>query len=451
MSNNVRIWAKADKKSEAAWLGFLLTLTGCQVWKGNLSSNPSVFQARTIKYQYIDILLFETIDWLVCGKIADTNPTGAVFVCGNEEIYPPMSAYAWRRCSELQIDRPDTLRELIQNLYPLLMYEDNEQDAILHLTDMYVLERNKLARAIYSVTELFCSRKIDYRKYDNRAILIAAVQFIEKWSRKYVETLARNSRLAYVEVFALTYLQNLVNEGCIKAGMDKVFVDEMIFSNTNYLMKFQRKDDAVLSLKLKLAHNSDRPLDEPMQLLDMIIENSSPEYINQAFCEMAEMYRENPGLQERAIQLLERIDYNDTENYQGLYKLGLLYEEKGEIDFSWYQRAEQEYRQVMRLLGPVKRRYRTPQEFEYYYKAKYRKIKMQYHLNKLDGQSCQSELKSLIEACTEDWKGLFLNKFFAGDAYDDILSYTNISLLMEEKMSHVKRWAKNLYRKIGGI
>ena len=390
MSNNVRIWSKADKKSEAAWLEFLLTLIGCQVWKGNLSSNPYIFQKRTTEYRYIDVLLFETIDWMVCGRIADTNPAGAVLICGNEEMYVPMGAYSWRVCRELRIDRPDTLLELIKNIYPIIMKEYNELSSVLHLTESYMAEGNKLARAMYTITELFCSRREDYSKYDNGMILLTAAEYIEQWYQEYAETFRRNSRTTYVEAFALTYLQNLANEGYTKAGVRKAFPDELVFANTSYLMKLRKRDDAVLYLRLMVMHNADRLREDPIQILDAITETAAPEYMNQAYCEAAEIYRGIPGQQEKAIQLLEKVDENDAGSYQGLYKLGLLYEAKGERNLIWYKRAEQEYRQVIKMLRSLKKKYRTPQEFEYYYKAKYRKIKMQFYLKEKDGYTSQN-------------------------------------------------------------
>lgn len=449
MSNNVRIWAKADKKSEAAWLGYLLTLVGCQVWKGNLSSDPYIFQKRTTKYRYIDILLFEAIDWMTCGRIADTNPAGAVFICGNEEMYMSTGAHSWRVCRELKIDSPDTLTELIQNIYPILMREYNELSSVLHLTDSYLAEGNKLARIMYTITELFCSRREDYSKYDNGILLMRATEYIEQWYQEYIEIFQRNSRTTYVEAFALTYLQNLANEGYVKAGMRKAFPDEMIFANISYLMKLRRRDDAVLHLKLMAMHNADRLREDPIKILDEIAETAAPEYMNQAYCEAAEIYREIPGQREKAIQLLEKVDENDAASYQGLYKLGLLYEAKGEWNPVWYKRAEQEYRQVIKMLSMVKNKYRAPQEFEYYYKSKYRKVKMQFYLREKDGYTCQNELEKLMEACANDWKGVFLDKFFYKSTQDDILSNKKIRSLMREKMSCVEEWADNLYWEIG--
>lgn len=449
MSNNVRIWARADKKSEAAWLGFLLTLTGCQVWKGNLSSNPYIFQTRTTKYRYIDILLFETIDWMVCGKIADTNPAGTVLICGNEEMYLPMGAYSWRVCRELRMDSLDTLIELIQNIYPIIMKEYNEMSSVLHLTDRYAMESNKLARAMYTITELFCSRREDYSKYDNGMMLLTAAEYIEQWYQEYIETFQRNSRTTYIEAFALTYLQNLANEGYAKAGMRKAFPDEMVFANTSYLMKLRRRDDAVLSLRLMAMHNADRLREDPIQILDAMAETAAPEYMNQAYCEAAEIYRRIPGQQEKAIQLLEKVDRNDAGIYQGLYKLGLLYEAKGERNLIWYKRAEQEYRHVIKMLDPVKRKYRTLQEYEYFCKAKYRKIKMQFYLREKDGYTCQCDLEELMKVCEEGWNGMFMDKFFHKNMQDDILSNKKIRSLMKEKMSCVKEWADNLYWEIG--
>ena len=445
---NVRIWSKAKRKAEAIWLGFLLKLVGCQVWNGTLTNNMSIFQSRDMRYQYIDILLFKTVDWMTCVRVADTNPIGIVLVCGNEETSPPVIAYGWRRCRELKMNHPDTLNELIQTMYPLIIDDESELSSLLNLMEMYVAENNKLARAMYSVTELFCSRRIDYRQYVNKHVLTTAVESIIEWYRTYINTL-QFTKTTYIEIFTLTYLQNLINEGCIKAGEGKFFEDEIVFSNTNYLMNLRKQDDSVLLLKLMFAHNAPKILEQPMQLLNSIIAVSAPEYINQAYSEAGDIYRELPNQQEMAIACLERINANDIESYQSLYKLGLLYEEKGEQDFSWYRMAEQKYRQVISMLQPVDSKYKMPQEYEYYCKAKYRKLKMQLYLNEIDRRSCQWELEELINICRCEWKGSFLNRFFIADVSGGMSSRAEIVSLMKEKLGYVGRWAENLCIEFG--
>lgn len=450
---NFRIFLEDNKKCEAIWLEYLLVLCGGQVWKGKLSLDNLILHGNTSRHRYIDILLFSDIDWRFCSAIADHNMTGSYFVSGkrNGADMPP-GVYTWGFCRELDINNPKTLLELIDYIFTVITEEQQEREAIIRLAENYVSDHNLLMKSIYVITELFCSRRLNYTRYKGIDTLIYAINNVQKWYDKYLNVLGE--RLAFIEMFTLTWLQNLINEGYIKARQNKGYDRDILLKNANYLKKLKPEMPAVLFLKLQILHNCINCDERLEDIMNQILEKSAPEYVGRAYCEMGDLLRDNEDrdYKHTADEYYGKLDEKDFECYRGVYKLGLLYEDMGERDGKWYRHAEERYDLVLRLIEPIDVMNRTPQEFEYYCKAVYAKIKMQLLQDEIGGTLSKDkktyygeELKKLISDCDKFRKGVFINKLY-NDQEEDGITRKNVISLMSEKINLIKLWSQNLQR-----
>lgn len=446
---NFRIWSVDNKKCEAVWLEYLLILCGSQVWKGRLSEKNLKLHGKNSKHRYIDILLFEDIDWRLCNSIADYNSLGVYFACGKSDKSMPHEVYAWGSSRELNMEEPETLIDLLDYLCLIMADGQQERTAILRLTKNYISENNVLTKSIYAITELFCSRRLNYTGYKGIDILLNAVINIEKWYKEYLSAL--DEKLTYSEVFTITYLQNLTNEGYIKAHKKGGYDTSILLKNANYLKKLKPEAVAVQFLKLQILHNCINCDEHLEDILYEIIEKSAPEYVSKAYCELGDLLRDNENWEYRhsADEYYEELN-DDFECYRGIYKLGLLYEDRGYVEEKWYYYAEKKYALVLKLIESIQVKNRTPQEFEYYCKAFYAKIKMQLLLDDINGTLSgekkayyDGELKKLIIDCDKFQEGIFLSKLYNNEQEGNI-SRKEVTLLMMEKMKLIKDWARTL-------
>ena len=443
---DIRIWSEDNKRCEAVWINHLLTLCGCQVWLGRLSEAEQKYEKTD---QYVDILLFTDIKSGFCDIFINQNAGSGIWVCGRAktgiEDYL-RGPFIWGVCEEIKIERPESLKELIRILSGTIAENQKEKAAILNLADLFTVQNNMLSRCIYTIQEMFCSRRIDYSKYQNVGILFKAITDTEEWLQTYLERL--KDKLSYVEMFAIIYLQNLINEGYVKARSTGGYDAMVMLRNANYLLRSEKETAAVWFLKLQILHNCISFIERPDDILNLIKAWSKPEYISRAFCEVGDIYREEKYKSSdlEVVDYYENADDHDIENYRGLYRAGLVYEEKGDLNFTWYQNARKKYEMVKRLISDINIADRTPQEFEYFYKARYGRIKMSIRFDCSNGsmtyekeESYCKELKDLISECKKFEDVGFLKKLYGeGD------TLTTIKNLMNEKMEKVQNWSNDL-------
>lgn len=446
---DIRIWSKDNKRCEAVWVNHLLTLCGCQVWMARLAEVRQKYIASDGWDQYVDILLFTNIEYDICNYFIDQSPGCGIWVSGrmeeenNEFLWNP---FIWGTCEELDIGKPESLIALIRILSGTIAENQNEKAAILDLVNLFVGNNNKLSRCIYTIQEMFCSRRIDYTRYENVGILFSAITGAEAWLQTYQDGLKGN--LSYIEMFAIVYLQNLINEGYIKAGKTGGYDAEIMLRNANYLLRSEIETDAVYFLKLQILHNCIGFKERPDDILNMIKEKSKPEYISRAYCEVGDIYREDgeKGSDREVTAYYENAGEGDIENYRGLYRAGLVYEKKGDYNFVWYQNAREKYGAVMRLINRIEISDRTPQEFEYFYKACFGTVKMSIRCDCSNGNMTYEkiekyckELKNLISGCK-----IFEDVVFLKKLYGEGEEFISIKKLMNEKMEKVQNWSKEL-------
>ena len=329
---DIRIWAENAKRCEAVWLGYLLTLCGCQVWKGQLEEDCQGGKEIDNHQQYVNIILRDNL-------------------------------HAFGTCKALDINHTESLLDLMDDLCKLIAKNPFERSAILRITSLFINHDNLLSRCIYTIEELFCSRRINYTEYQNFDVLIHSVSQVETWLNEFIRKLGKE--LTYSEMFTILYLQNLINEGYIKARRRGGYDTSLILQNANYLLNHEVETDAVHFLKLQILHNSINFSERPDDILKTIMQQSKPEYMSKALCEVGDIYREKTGKtgDYEVADYYEEADTEDVDSYRGIYRAGLVYEEKGNINFKWYERAEEKYEQVIQLIEKIDLTYRTPQEY----------------------------------------------------------------------------------------
>lgn len=447
---NIRIWVEMEKRCEGTWLCQLLTLCGYQAWKGILGDGIEAPQhTAQNQFSYLDILLLTdrdtTTDYLnfaaINGldRIIVSGPVGKVgFLRNNFDVLGS--------CETLDTDIPESLETLMRFVGVLTSKNMTERSTVLTLTHFFTDKGNLLSKAIYTVTEMFCSRRINYSAYDNYPVLIRAVSQIETWLENYIEN--TELELAYQEMFALTYLQNLINEGYIKARRNGGYDTNKLLNDANYLLNSETDVDAVHYLKLQILHNSVDFLERPEDILEKIAEVSAPEYLDRAAGEVGDIYREEPERVSKSLlsEYYEMINEKDVENYRSLYRMGLVFETTGMSNADYYIKAEKKYKQVINLISTIDPEDRTPQEFEYLCKAVYGNIKTRIEIDKLTDNLTterrtiyQNQLSQLIRHCQKFETLKFWRKIYGGIGDDD-----SIIALMSEKMQKVQGLAYSL-------
>lgn len=153
---NFRLWSIETKRCEAVWLGYLLTLCGCQVWKGSLSNDSINIMCGSAERQYIDVLLFDIIDEEFCNRLEAGYPGRRVWVSGDGEYW--IRSFWWGMSGRIEVSEPATLVNLMDGLGNLMAKDADEKEDIMRLTSAYVENNNALARNIYTINDLFCSR-----------------------------------------------------------------------------------------------------------------------------------------------------------------------------------------------------------------------------------------------------------------------------------------------------
>ena len=422
---NIRVWTDDDKRCEGVWLTQLLTLCGCQVWTGRLSEKEYPY-IKTDK-EYIDILLLgskNNNDYL---NYINRPRSNKIIVSGRREktSFLRYTSIVWGICDELNMNQRESLESLMNLVGTIICEDAEEKSAVLRLTHSFTEEKNKLSRAIYIITKLFHSRKIDYSKYNNVSVLIQAVSDTKEWLENYArETIYP---LTYAEMFMIVYLQNLIDEGYIKARKTGGYDTSKMFRDANFLLNNEPEADAVSFLKLQILHNSINYLERPEDILNDIERVFAPEYVGVAYKEVGDIYREESYRSNSScISFYERsllMNYS----LETMYRIGLEYEHSGNCNL--YFEAIKKYEEIVKKIGQIELADRTPEEFLLYCKAIRGLIALTSNLygdsfilieNKKT--SLSDAAKYIIKASRNYTKLSFLKKMYDGSSYKDIAS-----------------------------
>lgn len=445
---NFRIWSIETKRCEAVWLGYLLTLCGCQVWRGSLSDSSLNIMVGNTEYQYVDVLLFDSIDEKLCNRLVAIHSKGRVWISGKGQYWD--IPFWWGVSDELEMSDSTTLIGLMNDLCSFIVDDENEKEGIRGLTLAYVEHNNALVRNIYIINELFCSRQIDYSLYESRDVLVKAIAQVEEWYLRRAPSSYYHRPISFSETFALTYIQNMIDDAFVKAKVTGGFDVRVILSNANYLLNCDPASDAALFLKLRILRNCLNYPESPDEVLKEVVARSAEEYRGRAYCEMGDICRENRDkiFDFAAAEYFEKGVSQNPEEYCGLYKLGYLYGQKGQQDSAWLEKAETKYLQVIDYLEQTARPvYRTPQEFEYYYKAGYGLIKSQIEKDQMSGYMSdgkREDYQQLLEKLMEGMGG-YQQLYFWHKFYGEGAEYDNVLFCMKEKMGKIRSIVQQLF------
>lgn len=122
-----------------------------------------------------------------------------------------------------------------------------------------------------------------------------AITQVEEWYHKYAPSSYYYMPMSYSETFALTYIQNMIDDAYVKARVTGGFEVRVILGNVNYLLKCDSTSDAALFLKLRILRNCINYPESPDEILSEIVTRSAVEYRGRAYCEMGDISRENPN------------------------------------------------------------------------------------------------------------------------------------------------------------
>lgn len=420
---NIRVWVDDDKRCEGVWLAQLLTLCGCQVWTGRLAEKEYSY-IKTDK-EYVDILLLGSKNNNNYLNFINQYNSNKLIVCGKREktsflSYSPM---VWSICSELDINQRESLESLMSLVNVIICEDAEEKSAILRLTHSYTEDKNKLSKAIYVITKLFHSRKIDYSKYNNVNVLIQAVSDTKEWLENYAREIIYP--LTYAEMFMIVYLQNLIDEGYIKARKTGGYDTSKMFRDANFLLNNEPEADAANFLKLQILRNSINYREIPEDILSDIEKTSAPEYVGIAYKEVGDIYREESYRNNFAcISFYEKsllLNYS----LETMYRIGLEYEHSGNCNL--YFEAIKKYEEIVIKIEQIELADRTPEEFLLYCKAIRGLIVLTSHLYRDSFILIENKKTSLSDAAkyiiktSHDYTKLsFLKKMYDGSSYKEI-------------------------------
>jgi tetratricopeptide (TPR) repeat protein len=246
-----------------------------------------------------------------------------------------------------------------------------------------------------------------------------------------------------VERYAITYIQNFLNNCFLKIRQSNGFNTDKLLNNASRLHEMKPTANATLFLKFQVIGSInalDKRFEETAQELLKASEN---EFKNRVYYELGDRFRET-GINEaktKTIQYYSKIDDANKEYYQGWYKLGLLYEEADMISL-----AIEQYEKIIKTIQNFEACYRTPQEFEFLFKSKYKllKWKIKGFLNAYyaSGESTvlKAQAKDLANDCMKIYPNYFLTKMYG----ENNETAGKIKELMIEKMTIVELWIKKM-------
>lgn len=179
-------------------------------------------------------------------------------------------------------------------------------------------------------------------------------------------------RLTNYDIFAVTYMQNLINDGHIVARTRGGWDTLKLWHDVGYLVNCNYNYGEAYKLKFRIMHNQINLEQLPDELFNEMKDDVQPEYLDEARILMGDIYREygytSNGYVIRIPRKLEEyykdIDFSKESNYSGIFKLGLIYGKDKD-----YKQAKKCFEQVKHLLKAIDKNERTIREQEILYKA----------------------------------------------------------------------------------
>lgn len=363
---NIRIWYTKGMREQALWLNDFLKFIGVNSVINKLDAPNNVIESRKNEVgRYLDII-FNTGEQRNFINFANT-----IIVGERDNLYSniPNEYYAYG----IRLDFKD-IRGFSKLVKMIIGTTENERDSKIDdsLTDLigiFTENDNRLYLAIVTIQDLFYSRLKTYNTY-NKELLLDSINVIDEQLRKLAASMY--DRLTNYDIFAVTYMQNLINDGHIVARTRGGWDTLKLWHDAGYLVNCNYNYGEAYKLKFRIMHNQINLEQLPDELFNEMKDDVQPEYLDEARILMGDIYREygytSNGYVIRIPRKLEEyyedIDFSKESNYSGIFKLGLIYGKDKD-----YKQAKKCFEQVKHLLKAIDKNERTIREQEILYKA----------------------------------------------------------------------------------
>lgn len=248
-------------------------------------------------------------------------------------------------------------------------YDSRISDSITNLINIFTENNNRLYLAIVTIRDLFYSRLKTYNDY-NKKLLTDSMSVVDEQMRKLAAGMY--DRLTNYDLFAVTYMQNLINDGYIVARTHGGWDTLKLWHDAGYLVNCNYNYGEAYKLRLRIMHNQINLEQLPDELFNEMKDDVQPEYLDEAQILIGDIYREYGCMSNgyairiprRLEEYYENIDFSKESNYSGIFKLGLIYGKDKD-----YKQAKECFEQVKHLLKAIDKNERTIREQEILYKA----------------------------------------------------------------------------------
>ena len=363
---NIRIWYTKGMRDQALWINDFLKFIGVNSVVDKLDSPNNIVSSRKDEVgRYLDII-FNTGEQRNFINFANTIVIGKM---NNLYSYAQNDYYAY----DVKLNFRDNSG--FSKLVNLIIrateneYDSKISDSITDLINIFTENDNRLYLAIVTIRDLFYSRLKTYNDY-NKNLLTDSINVIDEQMRKLAAGMY--DRLTNYDMFAVTYMQNLINDGYIVARTHGGWDTLKLWHDAGYLVNCNYNYGEAYKLKLRIMHNQINLEQSPDELFDEMKSDVQPEYLDEARILMGDIYREyncmSNGYVIRIPKRLEEyygdIDFGKESNYSGMFKLGLIYAKDKN-----YKQAKEMFEKVRSLLKTIDKNERTIREQEILYKA----------------------------------------------------------------------------------
>lgn len=363
---NIRIWYTKGMRDQALWLNDFLKFIGVNSVINKLDASNNVVPSRKDETgRYLDIV-FNTGEQRNFINFANT-----IIVGERDNLYSYIrnDYYAY----DIKLNFRDT-RGFSKLVKMIIRTTENEHDSkidesLTDLINIFTENDNRLYLAIVTIQDIFYSRLKTYNTY-NKKLLTDSIDVIDEQLRKLAASMY--DRLTNYDMFAVTYMQNLINDGHIVARTCGGWDTLKLWHDAGYLVNCNYNYGEAYKLKLRIMHNQINLEQLPDELFNEMKSDVQPEYLDEARILMGDVYRDYECMSNgyviriprRLEEYYEDIDFSKESNYSGMFKLGLIYTKDEN-----YKQAKEMFEKVKSLLKTIDKTERTIREQEMLYKA----------------------------------------------------------------------------------
>jgi hypothetical protein len=433
---NVRIWSADEKRCEAIWFKYFLTLCGCQVFNVGIKQIEKLIERE----QYIDIVLFSKIDDKVCKNLKGTQNAVQV-ISGNlseEKNFYKLFEYI----DEVDIYNSTSLKHVVRLLSGYIADSQEETDSILDLFEWFTQNNSEMAKRLYIVNELFYSKKINYKLYKNYDLLEESTTYIKKKLEDYVSfSQSRMDRgTTWFDRFAATYLKNVLNSCYIKIRSAKRYDVEEVFNEAVALYNEKQDSLSAKILQLLIASNGGIEDEKRDRITDHLKVFEDPEFSGRVYGIAGDIFYDGRSKEDRqrALRAYRNINYVDSECFVWWYKLATLYEEFNMNHNQSTNLAIELYMKTLERLDTIGNDYTTPTEIEIYCKSYYKQLQLQLNSGQCSKESLYYKMNKLFQKETSAYRNNFFKSFFleSSELCD------SVDRFIEERFSIIKKTSR---------